>query len=208
MASSPRSIALGLALAFLALPAFAQDADPKAWAATAATGAFDLCRGDAPDAQAAAEHGEAVGWGPFTPYLEHPDGYRREAGGEARLSLRQEGGPSTGAELTVQSGLVVSETTATVRYFRCNVAADQDVSAQLTAYFTRLYGAPTGQAGGVTLWLSGSAAPGGARERDAPAAVAAAGAGARLIRVELSNERGLTRAKMSQFDNIGPASTP
>ena len=36
-----------------------------------------------------AEHGEVWGWPRFMGYLEHPDGYKRQAGGESRRSLRR-----------------------------------------------------------------------------------------------------------------------
>ena len=79
-----RTAWLAVAIALGAPTALAQDPDPQGWAVAAARGAFDLCRADAPDAQAVTEHGEVWGWPRFVPYLEHLTGFKREAGGESR----------------------------------------------------------------------------------------------------------------------------
>ena len=199
--AAPRLVGLAaLALAAFAGGAWAQEDDPLAWSRTAARGAFDLCRADAPDAAAVAEHGEVWGWPRFTPYLEHPLGYKRLAGGESRRTL-QAGGKSASVELTVQNGVVTSAAPANIAYFRCNLAADQAIGSDLTAYFTGLYGAPA-TIDGVTVWLSGDPTPApaaGASEDAALSAAEAAPVGARIIRIELSHERGLDRAKLTIF---------
>jgi hypothetical protein len=189
-----------LALIASASGAWAQQDDPAAWSRTAARGAFDLCRADAPDAAAVVEHGEVWGWPRFTPYLEHPLGYKRLAGGESRRTF-QAGGKSALVELTVQNGVVTSAAPANIAYFRCNLAADQAVGADLTAYFTGLYGAPS-TVDGLTVWISGEPTPAPAAAASEDAALSAAqgaAVGARIIRVELSRERGLDRAKLTIF---------
>jgi len=198
-------LAQGLfALLLLAPPAagVAQDEDdPVAWSKTAATGALDLCRDDAPDAAAVAEHGEVWGWPHFVPYLEHPDGFQREAGGESRRTF-QAAGKSAFVELTVQSGQVTAAAPAGLRYFRCELAADQPIAGALRAYFTAAYGPPAEDTPGAVVWLKGDAAGQaavGAGEDAAWKAAAAASPGARLDRVELSTERGLVRAKWTVF---------
>ena len=118
----------------------ADETSPADWALTASRGVLDLCRADAPDAAAVAEHGEVWGWPSFVPYLERPDGYKREAGGQSRRSYTL-GDTTTTVEVTVQSGQVTSAAPANIHYFRCDVAADQPVGADLAAYFTGLYGA-------------------------------------------------------------------
>ena len=185
-----------------------QDVDPLAWSRTAARGAFDICREDAPDAAAVAEHGEVWGWPRFTPYLEHPLGYKRLAGGESRRTF-QAADKSASVELTVQSGVVTSAAPADIAYFRCNLAADQPVGSDLTAYFTGLYGAPTAGPDGSIVWLSGDPAPApaaAASDDAALEAVKAGGVGARFLRIELSRERGLDRAKLTLFQKKPPAS--
>jgi hypothetical protein len=171
------------------------------WSQTAARGVFDLCRQDAPDAARVAEHGEVWGWPRFMGYLEHPDGYKRQAGGESRRTF-EDGGKSTFVEATVQSGVVTSAAPADVTYFRCNVASDQPVNGALETYFTERYGPPTSKNDAATVWLAGAAKGGAADDVDAALkAVVAGGAGAEATRVELTRERGLDRAKLTQFRN-------
>ena len=198
--------ALSLAAALAAAPALAADDDPLlAWSKTAARGLFDLCLQDAPDAAVVAEHGEVWGWPRFMGYLEHPEGYHREAGGESRRTF-DDGGKSTFVEATIQSGMVTSAAPASVRYFRCNAASDQPVDADLEAYFTERYGPPATKTDQATVWLAGAAKGGDASDDDtALKAVAAAGAGAEATRVELTREHGLDRAKLTSFRNA-PAS--
>jgi len=200
--------ALGLfALALLAAgaPAGAQDNDPLAWSIQAARGAFDLCRADAPDAARVAEHGEIWGWPAFVGYMEHPNGYQREAGGE---SLRRftDGDKSAYVELGVQSGQVSSAAPANIRYFRCDLASDQQVNTDLEAYFTGLYGPPTSKSDKATVWVSGEAGASvgpddAVSDDDALKPAIAAVVGARVVRVELTRERGLDRAKLTIFQN-------
>jgi hypothetical protein len=198
---------LGLSLAGAAL---AQDDDLTTWSQTAARGAFDLCRADAPDAGAVADHGEVWGWPRFVPYQEHPKGYRREAGGESRRTYAS-GDASAEVELGVQSGLVTSAAPALVHYFRCDVAADHTVNPDLDVYFTGLYGPPAIRTDQSVVWLvqTGSQA---AVALDAETddtllkRVIAAGAGVRMMRVELTHEDKLDRARMTMFSNDPPAS--
>jgi len=199
-------VALILVALLAAAPALAADDDPLLdWSQTATRGLFDLCRQDAPDAAVVAEHGEVWGWPHFMGYLEHPDGYRREAGGESRRTF-DDGGRQTFVEATVQSGVVTSAAPAQVRYFRCNAASDQPVDAGLEAYFTEQYGPPAAKTGQSTIWLAGAAKGGDANDEDAALkAVTAAGAGAEATRVELSHEHGLDEAKLTLFRNA-PAS--
>jgi hypothetical protein len=182
-----------------AAPAAADAADVLAWGETTARGLFQLCRADAPDAAAVAEHGEVWGWPRFMGYLEHPDGYKREAGGESRLT-HQDHDLSAYVEATVQSGVVTTAKPDPVRYFRCNMASDQQVAADLAAYFTDLYGPPVSKTDAGTVWLGG-AAKGAAPDSDDAAlkAVEAAGADASGLRIELTRERGLDRAKLTLF---------
>jgi len=177
----------------------ADEADMLAWSNTTARGVFQLCRADAPDAAAVAEHGQVWGWPRFMGYLEHPDGYKREAGGESRLT-HQDGDLSAYVEATVQSGVVTAAQPADVRYFRCNMAADHPVAAALTDYFTGLYGAPASKTDAATVWLTGAAQGAAPDSEDAALkAVEAAGAGAQGMRLELTRERGLDRAKLTLF---------
>jgi hypothetical protein len=198
--------ALSLVAALAAAPALAADDDPLlAWSKTAARGLFDLCLQDAPDAAVVAEHGEVWGWPRFMGYLEHPEGYHREAGGESRRTF-EDGGKTTFVEATIQSGTVTSADPAAVRYFRCNAAADQPVDADLEAYFTERYGQPSAKSEQATVWLAGAAKGGDAGDVDAALkAVAAAGVGAEATRIELTREHGLDRAKLTLFRNA-PAS--
>ncbi len=116
--------ALCLVAALTAGPALAADDDPLlAWSQTAARGLFDLCLQDAPDAAVVAEHGEVWGWPRFMGYLEHPEGYKREAGGESRRTF-EDGGKATFVEATIQSGVVTSAAPASVRYSRGNAESD------------------------------------------------------------------------------------
>jgi hypothetical protein len=181
-------------------PAAADEADVLAWSRTTARGLFQLCRADAPDAAAVAEHGEVWGWPRFMGYLEHPDGYKREAGGESRMT-HQDHDLSAYVEATVQSGVVTTAKPDPVRYFRCNMASDHEVGADLAVYFTELYGAPVSKTEAGTVWLSG-AAKGAAPESDEAAlkAVEAAGPDAKGMRIELTRERGLDRAKLTMFE--------
>jgi hypothetical protein len=199
-------LAIAAPAMLLAAGAWAQAPGLLDWSQTAARGVFDLCRADAPDAARVAEHGEVWGWPRFVGYLEHPEGYKREAGGESRRTY-QLGDASTYVEATVQSGEVISAAPADVHYFRCNVASDQPVNDDLKAYFTGLYGNPASDSGAATVWLTGSAAAQGAggegpdAEAAALQAVVAAGAGAGGMRVELTRQRGLDRAKLTLFRN-------
>jgi hypothetical protein len=185
-------------------PALADEADVLAWSKTTARGLFELCRADAPDAAAVAEHGEVWGWPRFMGYLEHPEGYKREAGGESRMT-HQDGDLSAYVEATVQSGVVTTAKPDPVRYFRCNMASDQQVGPDLAAYFTDLYGAPASKTDAATVWLSG-AAKGAAPDSDDAAlkAVEAGGADAKGMRIELSREHGLDRAKLTVFQKGPP----
>ena len=183
-------------------PAVAEaDDDPLlSWSQTAARGLFDLCRQDAPDAAVVAEHGEIWGWPRFMGYLEHPEGYKREAGGESRRTF-DDGGKSTFVEATIQSGTVTAADPALVRYFRCNAASDQPVNGDLEIYFTEKYGPPASKTAQATVWLAG-AAKGVADDDDVVLkAVEAAGPGAEAARVELSRVGGLDRAKLTELRN-------
>ena len=197
MALARPSLAIAAAALLAAGSAGAQDDDPLAWSQAAARGAFDLCRADAPDAAAVADHGEVWGWPPFAGYLAHPEGYRREAGGESRRRFAA-GDKTAYVELTVQSGVVSAAAPAVVRYFRCDVASDQPVDASLEAYFTRAYGAPSVRTADATVWLEGAAAGDDAALLKA---VASAGPGAEGLRIELTREGGLDRAKLTLFRN-------
>jgi len=141
------------------------------------------------------------GWPEFVPYLEHPVGYERTAGGESRRTLTV-GDQTSYVELTVQSGEVKSAAPAQVRYFRCEVAANQPVNQTLAAYFTARYGRPSVVTGRSTVWLAGATPVAGAAASDdaALAPVIAGPVGAKVTRVELSHERGLDRAKLSFFE--------
>ena len=196
-------LAAGAALAWaVAAPvALADAADVLAWSQTAARGLYELCRADAPDAAKVAEHGEVWGWPPFMGYLEHPDGYRREAGGDSRRAF-QDGDLSAYVEATIQSGEVTSAAPAQVQYFRCNMASDQPVDADLIGYFTERYGAPASTTDGATVWLEGAAKTAAAVDDDAALqAVIAAGAGAEGLRIELTRDHGLDQAKFTLFRN-------
>jgi hypothetical protein len=181
----------------------AQEADPRAWALAAAKGAFDLCRADAPDAAAVSEHGEVWGWPKFVPYMEHPKGYKREAGGQSRRT-QTFGDKTSSVELGVQSGHVTSAAPAAVGYFRCDVATDQPINETLEGYFTGIYGAPVAQMADGTVWVAGKGAlaAGGVPQAagsddDALAPVAAADGGSGVTRIELTRENGLDRARMT-----------
>jgi hypothetical protein len=190
---------LGLT-ALAAGPALAQDGAPQSlvdWSATTARSAFVLCRGGEPDASEVTEHGQIVGWPSFTPYLEHPDGFKRTAGGESRKTDSL-GDATAYVELTVQSGQVTAAQPADITYFRCNVASDQTVNGPLEAFFTAYYGAPTSKTDASTVWVVG--APDGAAAASDDALLKAAEAGAdNVTRIELTRERGLDRAKMTVF---------
>src|SRR5665213_2442207 len=110
----------GVLAACLASSAFGQEASLQDWSQTAARGAFELCRADAPDAARVAEHGEVWGWPPFVGFQEHPEGYRREAGDDSRRTYEHGDGQAY-VDATVQSGSVTSAAPANVLYFRCNV---------------------------------------------------------------------------------------
>jgi len=200
--SPKRAVIIGL-LTLAATPALAQ-APPSLldWSTQAAEGAFTLCRGGEPDAQSVTQHGEIWGWPQFVPYLEHPDGYKREAGGESRRS-DSVGDTSTYVEMTVQSGEVTSAAPVDVSYFRCNVASDQDVNAALETYFTGFYGPPTSKTDDATVWISGAEAAPDSDDKLLKA-VAAGGAGAKGLRIELTHEHGIDRAKMTEFVLVSP----
>jgi hypothetical protein len=198
----------GVLALMIGAAAGAQDDDLHGWALKAARGAFDLCRADSPDAGEVAEHGEVWGWPRFVPYLEHPDGYRRDAGGESRQTDTV-GDQTASVELGVQSGRVTSAAPANIRYFRCNVAADQPIEPDLAAYFSDIYGPPLLQSDQASVWLIGK---GGAQVTAEDAAsddlalkpALAAGVGASVLRIELSRQRGLDRAKLTLFRNEAP----
>jgi hypothetical protein len=207
-----RSVRLGLLALILAAasagPGFSQEDDPAAWSIQAARGAFDLCRGDAPDADRVAEHGEVWGWPTFVGYQETPKGYKREAGGESRRDFSHDG-KTAYVELEVQSGEVTSVAPANIRYFRCNLAADHAVNADLTAYFTGLYGQPVSKTDDATIWLSGEAGasvtPDNAVNDDAALKpVVSAAVGAKVTRVELTREEGIDRARLTIFQSAPP----
>ena len=204
MALKWMSLLAGVAALSLAAGARAQEPSLLDWSQTAARGVFDLCNADTPDAARVAEHGEVWGWPRFVGYLEHPEGYRREAGGESRRTYAL-GEANAYVEVTVQSGTVTSAAPATLGYFRCNVASDQPVDDDLKAYFTGLYGPPASSTAAATVWLTKSAATPGAggagpdAEAAALHAVVAAGPGAQGMRIELTRERGLDRAKLTLF---------
>ena len=199
-------VGLLAAAAFLATAAAAQPPLALQWSQTAARGLFELCRQDAPDAALVAGHGEVWGWPPFAGYTEHPEGYRRDAGGESRRTY-QAGDETAFVEATVQSGVVTSTAPANVDYFRCNVASDQPVDADLKSYFTGLYGPPTSDTSDGTVWLTGAAATPGSTgqgpdaEAEALHAVAAAGVGSHGMRLVLSRDNGLDSAKLTLFQN-------
>jgi hypothetical protein len=110
-------------------------------------------------------------------------------------------------EVTVQSGRVADAAPATVRYFRCNVAANQPIEADLEAYFTAIYGAPASKTDKAVVWLAGAAARQSPDSDDAAlAAVKSAGVGTEGWRVELSRELGRDRAKITEFRNAPPQS--
>jgi hypothetical protein len=185
--------------------ALADEDDVLAWSQTAARGLYALCLADAPDAAKVAEHGEVWGWPPFMGYLEHPDGYKREAGGDSRRTF-EDHDLSAYVEATVQSGEVTSAAPAQIQYFRCNMASDQPVDADLALYFTERYGAPASKTDAATVWLDGAAKSAGAVDDDAALkAVVAAGAGAEGLRIELTRDHGLDRAKFTLFRNAPAA---
>ena len=187
-----------------AAPSMAQEQSLLSWSQAAARGLYDLCRHDAPDAAVVAEHGEIWGWPRFIGYLEHPEGYKRQAGGESRRTLER-GETSAFVEATIQSGIVTSATPANVGYFRCNAASDQPVNADLEVYFTQNYGPPATKSETATVWLTGAAKGGGTDDDDAMLkAVTAAGTGAEAMRIELTRENGLDRAKLTEFRNTAP----
>jgi hypothetical protein len=198
---------LGMVAALaVASAAAAQAPSALDWSQAAARGMFELCREDAPDAALVAGHGEVWGWPPFAGYTEHPEGYRREAGGESRRTY-QAADASAFVEATVQSGVVTAAAPAHVDYFRCNLASDQPVDADLKRYFTARLGPPTSDTADGVVWLTGAAATavatgqGPDAEAEAMHAVSAAGVGAEGMRVELSHDNGLDRAKLTLFRN-------
>jgi hypothetical protein len=194
-------VGVALASAVAAPVALADADDVLAWSQTAARGLYELCRADAPDAAKVAEHGEVWGWPPFMGYLEHPGGYKREAGGESRRTF-QDHDLSAYVEATIQSGEVSSAAPAQVQYFRCNMASDQAVDADLARYFTETYGAPASKTDTATIWLDGAAKTAAAVDDDAALkAVIDAGAGAEGLRIELTRDHGLDRAKFTLFRN-------
>jgi hypothetical protein len=200
-------LAICLIAALGVVPAFASaDDDPLlSWSRTAARGLFDLCRQDAPDAAVVAEHGEIWGWPKFMGYLEHPEGYKRVAGGESRRTFA-DGDKSTFVEATIQSGFVTAAAPAQVSYFRCNAASDQPVNGDLEAYFTDEYGPPAAKTDHSIIWLIGAAKSGPADDDDAVLkSVVAAGAGAEATRIELTRENGLDRAKLTLLRNTPPS---
>ena len=179
-----------------------QPQTPLDWTKVAARGVLDLCREDAPDAAAVAEHGQVWGWPTFVPYLEHAEGYKREAGGQSRRTYAL-GDVTAEVEVTVQSGEVTSAAPARIGYFRCDVAANQPVEPDLEAYFTGLYGPPTSKSDAGVVWLTG-AAKGASGDDDAAAlaAVVAAGAGAAGQRIVLFHELDREQARVTDFRNL------
>jgi hypothetical protein len=211
MAPKLKPLIFAAALSLAAGAACAQAPSPLDWSQTAARGLYDLCREDAPDAALVAGHGEVWGWPPFGGYTEHPEGYKREAGGESRRTYVA-AGETAYVEATIQSGVVTSVAPANLHYFRCNLASDHPVDTTLRDYFTNLYGKPVSDTADATVWLTGAAATPGATgqgwdaENDALHAVTAAGAGKDGMRIELSHDNGLDRAKMILFVNAPPTS--
>jgi hypothetical protein len=198
----PSLLALAICLAAV-VGARAQPPSLLEQSRSAERGLFDLCLQDAPDAARVAEHGEVWGWPRFMGYLEHPDGYRRQAGGESRRAFH-DGDQAAFVEATVQSGVVDAAQPADIRYFRCNAASDQPVNADMEAYFTGRYGAPASKSPAASVWLTGAAKGADPPDDDGVAkAVAAAGPGAQGLRIELTRENGLDRVKLSLFRN-GP----
>jgi len=132
--------------------------------------------------------------------MEGPAHSRASSGGESRMT-HQDHDLSAYVEATVQSGVVTTAQPDPVRYFRCNMASDHEVGTDLAAYFTDLYGAPASKTDAATVWLGG-AAKGAAPDSDDAAlkAVEAAGADAQGLRIELTRERGLDRAKLTLFE--------
>jgi len=202
------SVAAGvLAALALSAAAHAQTEDLHAWSVTTARGALDLCRADAPDAARVIDHGAIWGW-QFVEYLEHPKNYRREAGGEARHSTTSDGGARASVEMGVQSGHVTSVAPASVRYFRCNIAADQPIRPDLESYFTGLYGPPISKTDEATVWLvadGGATATADAAVSDDAAlpAVSSAAVGASLMRIELTREQGADHARLTILKKDG-----
>jgi hypothetical protein len=85
------------------------------------------------------------------------------------------------------------------------MASDQAVNGDLVAYFTEHYGPPASKTDAATVWLSGAAKGADPGDDDAAlAAVVAAGAGAQGLRIELTRDHGLDRAKFIQFHNGPP----
>jgi hypothetical protein len=195
---SGRSVAAALApLVIFGGAAMAQD-DPLAWSQTTARGLLEICQQDRPDAARVAEHAEVWGWPPFKGYVEHPEGFVREAGGESRRDF-QAGDKTAFVEATVQSGVVASARPAQVRYFRCDIDSDQSIDKGLVGYFTGLYGPPSTRPDGVSVWLSGAAKGGAAGEQGALDAVKAAAAPAQGAIVELEREDGRDEVKITDF---------
>ena len=191
-------LSLALALAAQAPSARAQPDDPLAWSQTAARGILEICNQDGPDAARVAEHAEVWGWPPFKGYLEHPDGFQRVAGGESRRDFAA-ADKTAFVEATLQSGVVTSAAPAVVRYFRCNIASDQPVDADLASYFTSLLGPPSRHGPDGTFWAAGAAAKADPTEDAALKAVAAAGPGAVGSLVELVSENGHDEARLIEF---------
>ncbi len=200
---------IAAALSVVATTAVAQGPSPLEWSQAAARGLYNLCREDAPDAAAVAGNGEVWGWPPFASYSEHPEGYRRLAGGESRRTYEQ-AGETAYVEATVQSGVVTSAAPANVRYFRCNVASDQAIDSDLRDYFTGIYGPPTSDNAEGVVWLTKAAKTPGATGEGPDAidnalhAVVAAGVGAEGMRIELAHANGADSAKLTLFVNAPP----
>jgi hypothetical protein len=196
----PRRIAAP-ALAALALvggAAVAQD-DPVAWSQATVRGMLEICRQDSPDAARVAEHAEVWGWPPFKGYVEHPEGFKREAGGESRRDF-QAGDKTAFVEATVQSGTVVSAGPAQIRYFRCDIDSDQEIDAGLVSYFTGLYGPPSTKPNGTFVWLSG-AANGAAGEQAVLDAMKTSAAPAEGAIIELGHEDDRDEVRITNFSS-------
>lgn len=173
----------------------AQD-NPAAWSQTAARGMLQICLEDQPDAARVGEHAEIWGWPPFKGYLEHPDGYRRQAGGESRRDFSA-GDQTAFVEATVQSGVVTSAAPADVRYFHCNIDSDRAINADLESYLAELFGAPALRDGTSVVWLDGAAKGSAATEDAALKAVSAGAPGSAATLIVLQHANGHDEAKLT-----------
>ena len=195
-------LAIGLAASSWTGVARAQD-DPVTWSQGAARGILQVCIEDGPDAARVAEHAEVWGWPPFKGYLEHPEGFRRQAGGESRRDF-QSGEQTAFVEATVQSGVVTAAAPADVTYFRCNIDSDRSIGADLETFLTGLYGPPVVRDSASEIWLGGAAKGSDPTEAAVLKAISAAAPGSSAAIVELGPANGHDEAKLTIFRN-GPA---